>query len=506
MKKNLLTCYGALNKYCLSEAWLQASLIKSGAWAFLCSITIWSTSLAAQEDLRPDIDLLLQQQEEEQKTVPSLPTVPIKEIGTEFQNSIQFLNNRFRVDNDVEEVTMIFFREEGSAPIVLVRPDGSKVFLEDDDQNDMLRWYETQTYDMISLKQPMPGPWQAVGQILPGSRVMIIADITLNAAPIPENIYSGEIIKQTAVLENNGQKVDFSPFRDVVSLSIDFVSNNNPNYENFGLGSRSIARFQDNGEGLDEAAADGVFTGQFNLGIPSGEWRPTFSIRTPMYNREQVNDVVVLHPNPIYLTAQVDETNEANHLVTIDVNREHINLDSLLIDGKIRRPNGEVQNIALTETNADKKVIEVPNDSFGKYRVKITAFAQTADGRDVIIDVPELTFATKAPPSLEVEVEGSELERTEPLDLSSFEVQQEPEWNEVDTITVIITINLFIVVFGGLGLFLVLNKRNNPDDYILLRLGQSISNSFDKVKQLIPKKAAKEESGEGQASDKSSAE
>lgn len=441
----------------------------------------------AQEELISERDLLMQTTDNIQ-TTSKVKKQPIAELGTDFQNAIQFLNNRFRVDNDVDEVTMVFFREQGSAPIVLVRPDGSKVFIEDDEQSDDIRWYETQTYDMISIKNPMPGPWQAVGDILEGSKVMVIANIVLDAQPIPRNIYSGEIIKQTAVLQNDGKQVDFSPFRDVVSLSIDFVSNNNPNYENFGLGSRTIARFQDNGEGLDEVAADGVFTGQFNLSIPSGEWRPTFSIRTPMYNREQINETVILHPNPILITVKIDESNEGDHIVTIDTDGEHIKLDSLLLDGKINHPNGETDNITLTETSDALKVIKVKNDSFGIYRIKLTAFATTTDNREVIINVPEYTFVTVAPPEPEplvVEDAASLSNTPPPVMLQQDEVEA---WSAADTISLVITINLCIMIFGGLGIFLVLNKRKYPNDHIMLRLKKLCILWFEKLKNLAKKK------------------
>jgi hypothetical protein len=194
--------------------------------AFLC---LFVSETNAQENRLPDRDLLLQSPAKE-KPIPERDNPAIVAIGTDFQNSVLLLNNRFRVDSDVDEVTMVFFRERGSAPIVLVRPDGSKLFIENDEQDTTVRWYETETYDMIMIKKPMPGPWQAVGQVLAGSKVMVIADIVLEAEPIPRNIYSGEIIKQTAVLKNNGKQVDFSPFRDVVSLTIDFLSNNNTNY------------------------------------------------------------------------------------------------------------------------------------------------------------------------------------------------------------------------------------------------------------------------------------
>ncbi len=449
---------------------------------FLC---LFSAEGKAQENRLPERDLLLQSPELE-KTKPKRDSPAIVTIGTDFQNSVLFLNNRFRVDSDVDEVTMVFFRDRGSAPIVLVRPDGSKLFIENDEKDTNVRWFETETYDMIMIKKPMPGPWQAVGQVLAGSKVMIIADIVLAAEPIPSNIYSGEIIKQTAVLKNDGKQVDFSPFRDVVSLTIDFVSNNNPNYENFGLGSRTIARFQDNGEGLDEVAADGVFTGQFNLSIPSGEWRPTFGIRTPMYNREQINETVILHPNPIIINIEVDETNEAEHLISVDTDSDHIKLDSLLLDGNVTHPNGEIDKITMTETNDLVKLIKVKNDGFGIYRIKLTAFATTNDGREVIINVPEHTFFTTAPPEPEPDLgqNNASMPFTPPIVM----IPPKVSWTSTDTISFIIAINLFIFVFGGIGIFLVLNMRKYPNDHIMLRCKLACSELFDKLKIVIKAK------------------
>ena len=106
---------------------------------------------------------------------------PIELIGSEYENGIKLLQNRFRIDHNVEEVTMVFFREFGSAPVVLVRPDGSKIFQSQVDGENVF-WFDSDTYDLISIKNPVPGPWQAVGQILQGSRVMVLSEVKLHAA------------------------------------------------------------------------------------------------------------------------------------------------------------------------------------------------------------------------------------------------------------------------------------------------------------------------------------
>jgi hypothetical protein len=43
---------------------------------------------------------------------------PLTQLGSDYQNGIELLQNRFRIDFEVEEITMIFFRDFGSAPIV----------------------------------------------------------------------------------------------------------------------------------------------------------------------------------------------------------------------------------------------------------------------------------------------------------------------------------------------------------------------------------------------------
>ena len=230
---------------------------------------------------------------------------PIALIGNDYENGIKLLQNRFRIDHNVKEVTMVFFREYGSAPVVLVRPDGSKIFQSQVEGEDIF-WFDSDTYDMISIKNPVPGPWQAVGQIVEGSRVMVLSDIALHAEPLPPILFSGEILKQTAFLTNGDKPIDYSQFRDVVELTIDLVSTNNPNYDNFGADDQQIATFEDNGRGMDEAPLDGVFTGQFNLNVPAGEWQPVFRVTTPMFTREQVDPPLRLYPNPVKIDVELD--------------------------------------------------------------------------------------------------------------------------------------------------------------------------------------------------------
>ena len=396
---------------------------------------------------------------------------PLTQLGSEYHNSIKLLQNRFRIDYKVDEITMIFFREFGSAPVILVQPDGSKIYIANAEDKDIF-WFDSSTYDMISIKNPMPGPWQAVGQISSESQVMVISDLALQADSLPQIIFSGEILKQTAYLTNNDVPIDYAAFRDVVELSISLSSTNNPNLSNFGAETEVIALFEDNGKGMDEKPLDGVFTGRFNLAIADGEWIPTFTVSTPMFTRKQVDPTLMLLANPIKVDIELDVIGGGSHKLTVDAEREHVDMSTLLIDGKIRSPNGDIQNFSITDRTTAIREHLIANYEYGVYRVKLTVYGDTTDGREFILDVPEYSFLSEEPKQViadavaEVEESPQAIEAanaTEATEKSAIPVQLTPltedKMSTSTLVSLIVGINLFILVIGG-GLIYWLTSDN----------------------------------------------
>lgn len=421
---------------------------------------------------------------------------PLHELGDKYHNSIKLLQNRFRIDHQVDEITMVFFRKYGSTPIVLVKPDGSKIFQTQADGENIF-WYDSITYDLINLKNPTPGPWQAVGQLLPESRVMVISDLKLLADKLPDMIFSGEILKQTARLSNNGKPINNAEFRDVVTLDIKLISTNNPDYNNFGAEDQTIATFKDDGRGMDEKPLDGVFTGQFNLAVANGEWTPVFVVSTPMLTREQVDEPLMIYPNPIEISMEEDGGGEGYHKLTIGSSSEHVDLSSLLIDGKVRFPNGDVQNFSLTEPSPDPREHLIVNYEEGVYRVKITAFGNTTDGREFILDVPEYTFLVEEAVPIQQEIlPGQEDSITSELKGSGLvEVapEQQSEMSSSTLISLILAINLIILLLGGIGIWIYARPKISNKASLLSK----IKSLFTKKKQQEPSPVAlsKTESG-----------
>lgn len=380
------------------------------------------------------------------------------------KNQIPLFDNRFRIDENVEEITLLLFRKRGSASVVLVRPDGSKIHFKSA-QAQQVRWHDASSYDLIQIKNPTPGPWQAVGKLLPQSRIMVLTDIKLTVDPLPSNLLVGETVKITARLTNGEEPINAKDFRDVLTLEVIFVSTNNADYDNFGRGVVQVAQFRDDGKGYDERSRDGIFTGEFQLRFAAGEWIPKYMVRTPLYTREVEQAPVVLKPAPIVadITAApaADETKPNQqvvpHQVLFRITDDSINKASVLLQGRIRYPNGEVEEFALNEPGLAPRELQLHNRGHGSYIMDVAAYGATQDGREFMLNLPEISFVVNRPvqeaPVLD------ELPQSIKDEIAAEQAEPEPEfpWG------LVIFANVFILFGGGFAIWFVMADKTLAD-------------------------------------------
>lgn len=440
------------------------------AGSLLCWLTVAVAAQQTTEPVKPAAAVT-------EQTTPAVVTEPApveSSLGlTELppvsaSNQIPLLDNRFRIDEAVEEITLIFFRKKGSPSVVLVKPDGSKVYARTAKEQQM-EWHDDKTYDLIKMTKPTPGPWQAVGEILPESRIMVLTDIDLVVDPLPKDMMAGETLKVTARLTNNGQLINARDFRDVLQLDVLLISTQKEQYDNFNQTVLEFTSFRDDGKNYDERARDAIFTGEFKLDMPAGEWIPKYIVKTPLYTRELLQDPVVIARAPVK-TEVVESFSEADkHQLSYLVAADVVQGDSIALQGRIRFPNGEVQSYTIGEQPGVKRTLGIANAGIGTYRVENTMFGKTVAGRDFVMSLPEVTFAAVgqkvAVPEIAVAPAvatdaGSASQVTLIKDKSAGSVTAlaeqavEPE-PEPFPVGLVIGVNLLILLCGG-GFILVL--------------------------------------------------
>ena len=405
----------------------------------------------------------------ETKTAATDAAAPAeKQVITELKdiagtNSIPLLGNRFRIDYEVDEVTLVFFRKKGAPSVVLVRPDGSKVYARTAKDNGM-QWFDDKTYDLIKMTKPTPGPWQAIGEILPESRIMVLTDIGLDVDALPKDLMVGEIFKVTARLSNGGKPVNVKDFRDILQLDVLLFSTQKPGFDNSNATVLNFTTFADDGKNYDERPRDAIFTGEFNLKIPAGEWLPKYLVKTPLYTRELMQEPVLVVRTPIKTESVESLTPDEPHQVIYQVTEGPINADSLIVQGRLRYPNGEVQSFSLGEQKGEKRTLRVANAGVGTYRVEQMLFGKTQSGREFVISLPEYTFAAVGPKIAVPEVPVADPAAATPStttprsDLAAAaEVPAEPPAEF--PLGLVIGVNLLILVGGGGAILLTTNQN-----------------------------------------------
>ncbi|WP_105167779.1 TIGR03503 family protein [Pseudoalteromonas sp. T1lg23B] len=371
-------------------------------------------------------------------------------------NEVPLLDNRFRIDHEVEKISLLFFRKPGSPAVVLVQPDGSKIYATHALRDDSLQWYDEVSFDLVVISNPTPGPWQVIGNIQDGSRVMVVGDIELEVEPLPPLIFRGETLKVTGRVTNDGKPIEIGYFRDVISLVVDFVSTNNDNYDNFGAGTQSVTEFKDDGREFDERPLDGVFTGEFKLSFPAGEWRPEFLIETPLVKRKVVGKPILLSEPPFNFELTLSEDEEFEHELMIKLDNEIVKPESVIFQGKIFYPNGEEQAFTIEPKERLYRTLAIKNYDWGRYSVELSAFGENINGREFMATLPVYKFEIERPiekvPELLVPIETILIPEPEP----------EPEINTPLVVSIIVVGNLLILLAGWVAVrVLVQNKPIN---------------------------------------------
>lgn len=383
-------------------------------------------------------------------------------------NELPLLNNRFRIDHEIDKITLLFFRRPGSPAVVLIRPDGSKLYAPHALNDDQLQWHDERGYDLIELRNPMPGPWQVVGQILPQSRIMVLGDISLEVDALPPLLFRGEIIKLTGRVLNDGEHVEVGHFQQVINLQVDFVSTNNNEFTNFGAGTEHVAYFKDDGRGFDERPGDAIFTGEFRLDFAPGQWRPEIALTTPLIQRKVVQEPVVVKEPPLTYELIKGE-NDADHELVFRLDPELVQPQSVLLQGRIFYPNNDEQVFSLPASALAERRLKISNYDRGRYEVEVEMFATNINGREFMAYLPKHEFVITQPierlvesqattPNSEADMQRANLALDEQDSLMTQE-QSKGSQSLLENIQLVVLANLVILFIGAVLIRVFLLKK-----------------------------------------------
>ncbi|MBJ2146853.1 TIGR03503 family protein [Vibrio sp. IB15] len=299
------------------------------------------------------------------------------------ESVMSLLDNRFRVDPSIEQITFIIYRADNSKPVVLVRPDGKKYYSWRNADN--VRWYEESSMDIVSIDKPMPGPWQAVGKVSPKNNIKLLSHLVLDANEFPNKLYQTERIKFTARLTSDGKPLVLRDFLDRVKLKVTFTKFVE-NEESLMREARPVpvvmGEFADDGVDLDEKAGDGVFTVSLPIDIEPGKYRARITSGNGVFLRAQEQEILV-YPTPITTTFIQSRKDGLPHTIVVSGEQGMIEPSSLAVHVEHKAPDEYVMyKQGQADVDAMKVPLEIPyNGELGIYNWSGMVYATDASSQ-----------------------------------------------------------------------------------------------------------------------------
>ena len=311
-------------------------------------------------------------------------------------SDIPLLDNRFRIDYGVKEITFIIKRKPGTPSVILVRPDGSKLYVGKVKPPDV-GWLPLKDQDLITIRDPMPGPWQAIGEVDPDNRVRLLTDIQVESEPLPARLYQGERVKLQSRLLIDGAAPGAGYYLSDLGMTVKLQQFNDAAQSGEPIVEETLGHYLDDGKGLDEVPGDGVLTAEAVLDVPAGKYRALYSTGNQVFSRAQ-SQQVLLFPWPLSYTLDAP-SGDIGARLSLLIDADELDPASVVIQGKAIDSAGVSMAFNAVATEPRLGVDLSALKAAGQYRVEATLFGTTRLGREVQLQLPVKSFTIMPPPA-----------------------------------------------------------------------------------------------------------
>ncbi|WP_049049307.1 TIGR03503 family protein [Aeromonas hydrophila] len=367
-------------------------------------------------------------------------------------SDIPLLDNRFRIDYGVKEITFIVTRKPGTPSVILVRPDGSKLYVGKVTPPDV-GWLALKDQDLITIRDPMPGPWQAIGEVDPDNRVRLLSNIRLETDQLPTQLYQGERVKLKSWLLIDDAPPKAGYYLTDLGMTVRLQRFNDAKQEGEPIVDEVLGHYRDDGKGLDEVPGDGIMTAEAVLDVAAGKYRAMYSTGNQVFSRARYQDVLI-YPLPVNYTL-APPSQEFGAKLSFLIDADELDPASVVIEGKATNTVGAsmVFNAVATEPRVEVDLSAIKE--VGQYEVNATLFGTTRLGREIQVTLPVKSFnifpVLAAEPS--AASAASETSAAVPNQVK-FEEKQSSGW----LLWLLGGVGILLVLLGGVG-FILLQKR-----------------------------------------------
>ncbi|MCB1858191.1 MAG: VWA domain-containing protein [Gammaproteobacteria bacterium] len=374
-------------------------------------------------------------------------------------DAVPLVDNRFQLDESIDEATLLIFRADGAPPSQVTDPTGQTFGSAEAPAN--VNWHRDEGYDLLTISKPQSGEWQILADLDPDNRVLVVTDLRMHSTELPGRMVVGEQLPLLVHFSEDGEPITSSSFLELINLQA---------VEKDRQGTKEPQPLFDDGQRGDQTAGDG----QFTLGVGANQLEPglvelTLSAEGRTFQRQQKQTFELLP----WFDWDTDYGDGQDGAVKINLRIENqlLQPDSFRLAAELI-PEGrtsEVRPVTPTVDGQEWQVVVDPSALTGDWRLHLHLIAVALSGSplDVKLDPVSIQGRRLPPPPppspLEAEVKPA---------VPSTDA---PDESWVDMALVFGGVNLLVLIAASLTFWLLRRKLKN--EVALIGTGLKIEES-----------------------------
>ncbi|GER94190.1 hypothetical protein A45J_1950 [hot springs metagenome] len=190
-------------------------------------------------------------------------------------DSIPLEGDTFTIDKDINEAILLITKQPGTSTTLI---DPSKRKHKASKYGKNIQWYETKTFDMITIKEPLAGSWKVKLSTKEGNKVFVITNLSLKTSFDKGFVNKGDRVTIDAWLERDGGIIGEKDVLEHISFSGNVMSPDGQTTK------------------IDFAKSNGKYISEFIVNI-TGEYSVNIIAESKTFKREKVLQFKVIEPS-----------------------------------------------------------------------------------------------------------------------------------------------------------------------------------------------------------------
>ncbi len=289
------------------------------------------------------------------------------------RDTVPLADNQFSIDQSVEEMTVLAFRQPGSAATKLQLPDGSTI--DQSQASERIRWQHENSFDLITIDKPTPGQWQINAELDPDNRVMVVTDMQLRTSDLPNNVLVGEQFEFEARLTEKGEVITRPAFLHLVE--------------------GQLVRQKASGQAelpLDRRPDEAVYRATLGTGFEAGRNDVIVTMKSETFERQRRQSINVIAAPISVDTTQLEQPTRS-HRIEVEADAALINPDSLSITALLREQDGDEWPYEMLKTDDNRWRLTLTDLDPGlDYHLSLQLRGTTPEGRQVFLQPEPMTL------------------------------------------------------------------------------------------------------------------